>query len=72
MAKQQNDVKTKQKTVSLADGVCVYLDDLAELNTYGKNTTEIAGRLIDQQIEILIEKKVLKRRKFKNSRSVPA
>jgi hypothetical protein len=68
MAKQHNDVKTVQKTVSLATGVCGYLDDLVELNTYGKNPTEIAGRLVDLQIEILIEKNVLKRRKFKNSR----
>jgi hypothetical protein len=68
MPKQRNDVKTVQKTVSLATGVCAYLDDLTELNTYGKNPTEIAGRLVDLQIEILIEKNVLKRRKFKNSR----
>lgn len=67
MGKPQNDIKTKQKTVSLSNGVCVYLTDLAELNTYGKNPTEIAGRLIDLQIEALIEKGVLKRRKFKNA-----
>jgi len=67
MGKQPNDVETIQKTVSLAKGVYVYLEDLRELNTYGKNPTEIAGRLIDQQIEILIEKNVLKRRKFKKS-----
>jgi hypothetical protein len=68
MGKPQNEVKTKQRTVSLANGVCVYLDDLRELNTYGKNPTEIAGRLIDLQIEALIEKGVLVRRKFKNPR----
>ena len=68
MGKQPNDVDTVQKTVSLSKGVCVYLDDLREMNTYGKTPTEIAVRLIDLQIENLIEKNVLKRRRFKKSR----
>jgi hypothetical protein len=68
MPKRPNNVVTIQKTVSLASGVCDYLDDLVVLNTYGKNSTEVAGRLVDLQIEILIEKSVLKRRKFRNSR----
>ena len=65
MGKQPNDVKTVPKTVSLAEGVVEYLNDLVQLNTYGKNPTEVAGRLIDLQIENLIERKLLKRRKFK-------
>jgi hypothetical protein len=64
MPKKRNDVKTVQKTVSLAKGVCVYLDDLVALNLYGKNPTEAAARLIDKQIESLLEKGILKKRKF--------
>jgi hypothetical protein len=64
MAKQRNDVETVQKTLSLAKGVCVYLDDLVSLNLYGKNPTEAAARLVDKQIESLIEKGILKKRKF--------
>jgi hypothetical protein len=64
MAKQRNDVKTVQKTLSLAKGVCVYLDDIVAMNLYGKNPTEAAARLIDRQIESLLEKKILKKRKF--------
>jgi hypothetical protein len=64
MGKQRNDVETVQKTLSLAKGVCVYLDDLVALNLYGKNPSEAAARLVDKQIETLVEKGILKKRKF--------
>jgi hypothetical protein len=66
MGKQQNHVETVQKTLSLSKGVCVYLEELVTLNLYGKNPTEAAARLVEKQIESLIEKGILKKRKFQN------
>jgi hypothetical protein len=66
MGKRQNHVETVQKTLSLSKGVCVYLEELVALNLYGKNPTEAATRLVEKQIESLIEKGILKKRKFQN------
>jgi hypothetical protein len=42
----------------------IYLGDLVATHLYGKNPAEAAGRLVEKQIESLVEKGTLKKRKF--------
>ena len=64
MARRQNHLETIQVTLALTPGIHIYLGDLVATHLYGKNPTEAAARLIDKQIESLLEKGVLKKRKF--------
>ncbi len=64
MGRRQNHLETIQVTLALTPGAHVYLGDLVATHLYGKNPTEAAARLVEKQIESLIEKGTLKKRKF--------
>jgi hypothetical protein len=62
MGRPQNHVESVQVTLALTPGIHVYLVDLVATHLYGKSPTEAAGRLIEKQIEALLEKGILKKR----------
>lgn len=64
MGRPQNKLDTKNVTLALTPGIHVYLGDLVATHLYGKNPTEAAGRLVEKQIESLLESGTLKKRKF--------
>lgn len=64
MARRQNHHKSVQVTLALTPGIRIYLSDLVATHLYGKNPAEAAGRLVEKQIESLVEKGTLKKRKF--------
>jgi hypothetical protein len=63
MARQPNQLKSVQITVSTTEPVKAYLEQLVPSGLYGKNAAEAAERLLVKAIDALIRDGSLPKRK---------